>query len=110
MVSSRLGSRRRRLSSGSGGSRPRSNLDVRHSRGPMLDGDGGLGQVGAVGDLRGPGDLVAVQLLVDVEEDAGLGLGVERLARCACRPEGSGPRDGQVEALGIVLGAVALIC
>lgn len=69
----------------------------------------GLGKVGARGDLGRAGDVVAGQGLVDVDQDARVRLGVERLTKGTRGGQRARTGDGQVEALGVVLGTVGVL-
>lgn len=108
--SSRARARGRSSSSSSGsgsGARARDTSQLGSRAGS--DGDGGLDQVGALGDLGRAGDVVGGEGLVDVDEDTRVGLSVQGLAQGAGGGDSAGARDGQVEALGVVLGTVRVL-
>lgn len=86
-------------SSRAGGSRGGSRRRVR------ARGGGGGGARVRKGQGRA-GNLVRAKVLVEVEEDAGVGLGVQGRAEGTIGQVGTGASDLQVEALGVVLGTV----
>lgn len=93
---------RGRSSSGGGG------------RGNRRGGSGGGGVRGGGGVVAGEGeggarDGVGGEGLVEVEEDTGVGLGVQRGAEGAVGQLGAGAGDLEVDAHGVVLGAVRVL-
>lgn len=110
------------LDGGGGGTGGRSSSSISGGRGRAGDsggsgrsrGGGGVGAAGAGAGVaaegqRGAGDGVRGEVGVQVEQDALLVGGVERGAEGAVGQLGAGARDLQVDAHGVVLGAVRVL-